>query len=207
MDAVNRNIHLLLNSIQKSDVYRTYKKQEAILEKNPELVSRVQHFRSDNFRLQNEERGNLLQDAEHLISTQKGADMGDTKDRVGAAEVIVAGGFFKIALYVCVAVLVIWIGKVTYQFGYNVFNQQAMNPGEGQEVTVVIKEDATSYDIAKTLKSKGLIEDTLVFWVQEKLSNYSGKMKPGTYLLSTAYTPNRIMGILAGDAEQEGATS
>ena len=66
MDAVNRNIHLLLNSIQKSDVYRTYKKQEAILEKNPELVSRVQHFRSDNFRLQNEERGNLLQDAEQL---------------------------------------------------------------------------------------------------------------------------------------------
>ena len=66
MDAVNRNIHLLLNSIQKSDVYRTYKKQEAILEKNPELVSRVEHFRSDNFRLQNEERGNLLQDAEQL---------------------------------------------------------------------------------------------------------------------------------------------
>ena len=66
MDAVNRNIHLLLNSIQKSDVYRTYKKQEAILEKNPELASRVQHFRSDNFRLQNEERGNLIQDAEQL---------------------------------------------------------------------------------------------------------------------------------------------
>lgn len=55
MDAVNRNIHLLLNSIQKSDVYRTYKKQEAILEKNPELVSRVQHFRSDNFRMKKEE--------------------------------------------------------------------------------------------------------------------------------------------------------
>lgn len=65
MDAVNRNIHLLLNSIQKSDVYRTYKKQEAILEKNRNW-SRVQHFRSDNFRLQNEERGNLLQDAEQL---------------------------------------------------------------------------------------------------------------------------------------------
>ena len=50
-----------------------------------------------------------------------------------------------------------------------------MNPGEGQEVTVVIKEDATSYDIAKTLKSKGLIEDTLVFWVQEKLQITVGK--------------------------------
>ena len=103
--------------------------------------------------------------------------MGNKKDQVGAAGVIVAGGFFKIALYVCVAVLVIWIGKVTYQFGYNIFNQQAMSPGEGQEVTVVIKEDATAYDVAKTLKSKGLIEDSLVFVVQEKLSNYSGKMR------------------------------
>lgn len=126
---------------------------------------------------------------------------------MGAAGVAVAGGFFKIALYVCVAVLIIWIGKVTYQFGYDIFNQHAMSPGEGQEVTVVIKEDATSYDIAKTLKSKGLIDNALVFVVQEKLSNYSGKMRPGTYLLSTAYTPNRIMGILAGDAEQEGVTS
>ena len=44
--------------------------------------------------------------------------MGDTRDRMGAAGVAVAGGFFKIALYVCVAVLIIWIGKVTYQFGY-----------------------------------------------------------------------------------------
>lgn len=114
--------------------------------------------------------------------------MGDTRDRMGAAGVAVAGGFFKIALYVCVAVLIIWIGKVTYQFGYDIFNQHAMSPGEGQEVTVVIKEDATSYDIAKTLKSKGLIDNALVFVVQEKLSNYSGKMRPGTYLLSTAYT-------------------
>ena len=73
------------------------------------------------------------------FTVQKGADMGNKKDQVGAAGVIVAGGFFKIALYVCVAVLVIWIGKVTYQFGYNIFNQQAMSPGEGQEVTVVIK--------------------------------------------------------------------
>ena len=50
--------------------------------------------------------------------------MGDTRDRMGAAGVAVAGGFFKIALYVCVAVLIIWIGKVTYQFGYDIFNQR-----------------------------------------------------------------------------------
>ena len=75
-----------------------------------------------------------------------------------------------------------------------------MSPGEGQEITVVIKEDASLYGIAKTLQKKGLVKSAPVFYVQERLSTYHGKLKAGTYLLSTAYTPNRIMGILAGDA-------
>ena len=133
--------------------------------------------------------------------------MSNTKERIGAAGVAVAGGIFRIVLYVCVVVLIIWVVKTTYQFGYDVFNQQAMSPGEGQEVTVVIKEDTSVYDIGRILEKKGLIKDALVFWVQEKMSNYSGDLRPGTYLLSTAYTPTRIMAILAGDTEQEGTNS
>lgn len=133
--------------------------------------------------------------------------MADTRDKVGKAGMVLAGGAFKTALYVCVVVLIIWLGKTTYQFGYDVFNQRAMSPGEGQEVTVVIKEDTSVYEIGKILERKGLVKDALVFYIQEKLSNYSGKLRPGTYLLSTAYTPNRIMGILAGDTEQEGTDS
>lgn len=132
--------------------------------------------------------------------------MGNTRDQVGKAGLFVAGGIFRTAFYVCVAVLVFWIGKSAYQFGYNVFNQQAVSPGSGQEVTVVIPEGSSTYEVAKILKSKGLIEDSLVFYAQEKLSTYKGKMKAGTYLLSTAYTPTRIMGILAGDEEQTGVT-
>ena len=82
-----------------------------------------------------------------------------------------------------------------------------MSPGAGQEVTVVIQEGSSVYKIGKTLESKGLIRNAYVFVVQELLSNYHGKLEPGTYLLSTAYTPTRIMGILAGDKEQEGAKS
>ena len=133
--------------------------------------------------------------------------MANAKDRVGKAGMVLASTIFKIALYVCVVVLIIWIGKTAYQFGYDVFNQQAMSPGEGQDVTVVIQEDDSVYEIGKILEQKALLEHPLVFWVQEKLSNYSGELKPGTYLLSTAYTPTRIMGILAGDEEQEGADS
>lgn len=133
--------------------------------------------------------------------------MGNTRDQVGKAGLVIAGGVFRTALYICVAVLIFWGGKTAYQFGYNVFDQQAISPGAGQEVTVVIQEGSSVYDIGRILESKGLIEDAKVFYVQEMLSNYRGKLNAGTYLLSTAYTPTRIMGILAGDEEQEGVSS
>ena len=132
--------------------------------------------------------------------------MGNTRNQVGKAGLFVAGGVFRTALYVCVALLIFWVGKSAYQFGYDVFNQQAVSPGAGQEVTVVIPEGSSTYDVAKILKSKGLIKDSLVFFAQEKLSTYKGQMQAGNYLLSTAYTPTRIMGILSGDEEQSGVT-
>ena len=117
-----------------------------------------------------------------------------------------AKGTVRLLIYVCGILVIILAAKTSYQFGHDVFNQQAMSPGEGQEVTVVIKEDASLYKIARTLQKKGLIKSASVFYVQERLSTYHGKLQPGTYLLSTAYTPNRIMGILAGDDEQEGVS-
>ena len=51
-----------------------------------------------------------------------------------------AGSVLRILLYVCVVLLIIWAGKTAYQLGYQIFNQQAMDPGDGREVTVVIKE-------------------------------------------------------------------
>ncbi|MCI5901572.1 MAG: solute-binding protein [Blautia sp.] len=130
--------------------------------------------------------------------------MGSTRDKVGKLGVILASSFFRCVLYICVAVLIFWIGKSTYQFGYNIFNQRAMSPGEGQEVTVVIQEGSSVYEIGKVLQSKGLIEDAKVFVIQELCSNYHNQMKPGTYLLSTAYTPTRMMAIMSGDTEEGG---
>ena len=129
--------------------------------------------------------------------------MADTREKVGRAGVFLAGGIFKVALYLCVIVLIIWIGKSSYEFGYNIFNQQAISPGEGVQVTVVVKEGASAYKIGKTLKQKGLIKDAKGFYVQERLSAYHGKLKAGTYLLSTAYTPNRMMAVMSGEESQE----
>ena len=133
--------------------------------------------------------------------------MGNVKDKAGKVGLVIAGGVFRIAFYICVIVLLFWVGTMAFHFGYDIFNQQAMSPGDGQEVTVVIPEGSSVLKVARTLESKGLIKNAYVFWAQELVSNYHGKLQPGTYLLSTAYTPTRIMGILAGDKEQEGAES
>jgi cell division protein YceG involved in septum cleavage len=133
--------------------------------------------------------------------------MADTRDKAGRAGGFLAGGAFKIALYICILVFLIWVGKSAYQFGYDVFNQQAMSPGEGQQVTVVIKEGASAYKVGKTLEQKGLIKDAAAFVVQERMSAYHGQIKAGTYLLSTAYTPTRIIAVLSGEESEEGSNS
>ena len=67
MDGINRNIHMLIQSVKKSSVYKEYRLQEGILNQNPELAERVHQFRADNFRLQNEEdRSNMFHLAEVL---------------------------------------------------------------------------------------------------------------------------------------------
>ena len=111
---------------------------------------------------------------------------------------IVAGGFFRFAVYLIVAAVVIYIGKTAYDFGYNIFYQQPMDSEEeGRDVTVAVEEGDSVYQIGRTLESRGLIQDAKVFVVQEKLSNYSGKLQPGTYILNTSMTPDEIMEILA----------
>ncbi len=115
------------------------------------------------------------------------------------AGLALAGAAFRVAFYAAVAVLIFWIMKYSYQFGYDVFNQQPMSPGDGQIVTIVVPQGADDQAIGGILEAKGLIGNKYVFFVQQFLSGYRGKLEPGTYQLSTAYTPTRIMGILSGE--------
>ena len=111
---------------------------------------------------------------------------------------IIAGGFLRFGIYLCVVIGVIFIGKSAYDFGYEIFNQEAMADKEnGRDITVVLKKGDSVYQIGKILKKKGLIEDAKIFVVQEKLSNYKGKLQTGTYILNTSMTPDELMAILA----------
>lgn len=124
--------------------------------------------------------------------------MSKKKDAGYHAAVSGAKGILRILLYVLVAIAIIYVGKTAYSFGYDVFNQVPVAAkGQGQDVTVVVKEDDTVKDVAKTLKSKGVISDDTIFRIQEYLSDYHDQIKPGTYILNTEQTIEEMLEILS----------
>lgn len=131
--------------------------------------------------------------------------MGEEKKSV-AYRTAVSGakGLIRLLIYVFVLVAIVYVGKTAYNFGYLVFDDTPMASEEnGQEISVLIPEDTGVYDVGAILRDNGLIERPVIFWVQEKLSEYRGEIKPGTYILNTNQTVEEMIEILAG-ANTEG---
>ena len=112
---------------------------------------------------------------------------------------IMASGFFRLTIYICAVFAVIFLSKTAYDFGYDIFNDVPMEQGEGTEITVVVPEGVSVHQIGKLLEGKDLIKNPGVFLIQEKLSNYKGRLQPGTYILNTNMTSEEIMAILSRD--------
>lgn len=123
------------------------------------------------------------------------------KDTAYRAAVSGAKGVLRILVYICAILLIIFAGKTAYSFGYLIFDDHPMveTKEDGQDVTVVIYEDDDVYRVGQTLQEKGLIERPVIFWMQEKLSDYRGEIKPGTYLLNTGENVEEMLAILSGE--------
>ena len=66
-NTIEESINGLLEAIKESPEYLEFQKQSAILGKNPELKARVDTFRGDNYRVQNEcDSDNLFEVVEQL---------------------------------------------------------------------------------------------------------------------------------------------
>ncbi|MGI6089067.1 MltG/YceG/YrrL family protein [Bilifractor porci] len=124
----------------------------------------------------------------------------EKKDNVGYRVALFGvKGLLKVLLIVCLVVVLIYFCKKAYGLGYEVFNQDAVDSGDGRKVTVTVTEDMSVYDIGKMLRAEGLLEESpAAFWVQELISDYHNQILPGTYSLNTAMTPDDIISALAG---------
>lgn len=110
----------------------------------------------------------------------------------------------NLLLVICVVVLLFFLGRSAYDFGYSVFNYKPVSISDTEEVSVIIREDDSVYAIGKQLDEKGLIsESPFVFWVQEMVSDYHGQIQPGSYKLSKSQTVDEMLKVLSGASEEE----
>ncbi|MCR4901642.1 MAG: endolytic transglycosylase MltG [Butyrivibrio sp.] len=110
----------------------------------------------------------------------------------------------KIVVVIIAIMLISKYAKVGYEFGYNIFNQTPVTTaGEGKTVRLTIDSSVTVTELAKQLEEVGLISDWKLFYIQEYLSNYHGKITSGTYELSSTMTADEMLEILASGYTEE----
>ncbi len=112
---------------------------------------------------------------------------------------------FSILVILLVLIGFVKIGTYCYEFGYRVFTEAPVDAEPGRDVMVQISGDMSDMDIAKELKEKGLVEDAKLFYVQLKVSAYSGKFHDGVYTLNTSMTARDMMVVMAAEPEQSTA--
>ena len=112
---------------------------------------------------------------------------------------------FSILVILLVLIGFVKIGTYCYEFGYRVFTEAPVDAEPGRDVMVQISSHMSDMDIAKELKEKGLVEDAKLFYVQLKVSAYSGKLHDGVYTLNTSMTARDMMAVMAAEPEQSTA--
>jgi len=132
----------------------------------------------------------------------------NTKDTGYDSALSRAKKIIKVLICIFIMLVILLLGKTAYSFGYDVFNQKAMDTEiNARDVSITVTDDMSVYEIGKLLKEKKLIEKPLIFVVQEKLSDYKGKIKPGIYELNSAQTIDDILEVLSkADEEEEEAS-
>ena len=113
----------------------------------------------------------------------------------------IVGSVFGIAIKIIVAVVVVMFvykyAFVAYDYGYRIFGEKPITSCEGRDITVVISDGDGAKEIGEVLESKGLIRDAKLFVIQEKLSNYSGEIPAGEYVLNTSMTAEEMIEVMA----------
>ncbi|MBO6148750.1 MAG: endolytic transglycosylase MltG [Lachnospiraceae bacterium] len=108
--------------------------------------------------------------------------------------------------FLVILVLVFFIYRLVFQaydFGYRVFSEPPISEEPGIDIDVTIPMGSGAMDIGEILENRGLIRDKRLFFVQERLSAYHGKLEPGTYTLNTSMTAEDMIAVMSA-AEEEG---
>ena len=112
----------------------------------------------------------------------------------------VLGTLIKIILIVIAVMVVSRYASVAYNYGYNIYNQKPASQYDTRTVTISITESMSVMDIAELLENRGIVEDKMLFYLQERFSEYHGLIAAGTYELSPSQTPEEIIEVMCASS-------
>ncbi len=124
--------------------------------------------------------------------------------KIGSFFVNVAAMLVRLLIVLVLLSAIYKLGFRAYDFGYRIFAEESMTGEPGRDIEITIPQGASVMEIGEILEVRGLIRDKRLFFVQERLSEFHGKLSPGDYTLNTSETPRDMMAIMAkDDAEEE----
>lgn len=116
------------------------------------------------------------------------------------------GTVIRAAVLIMALLFIYKAGLKAYDFGFRIFTEEPMSAEPRRDVEVTITQGDSINDVGTMLEEKGLIRDAQLFFIQKKLSQYTGDIQPGVYTLNTSMTAEEIFAILSKSDSKEGET-
>ena len=117
----------------------------------------------------------------------------------------VVGTVVKVVVAAVVLMFIYRYAIVAYDSGYRLFGETAIDEEPGREVSLVVSKGDTAEKIGEMMEQKGLIRDSWLYIVHEKLSDLENGVAPGTYELNTAMTVEEMVEIMVNYTEEGAA--
>ena len=109
----------------------------------------------------------------------------------------------KVVIYVAVVFFIYKGATIAYDYGFRVFKEEPMTQAPGVDINVEITMGKSALQIGEILESKGLIRDAKLFYLQNLLSAYKNKLRPGEYTLNTSMTMVEMIAVMAAEPVEE----
>lgn len=106
---------------------------------------------------------------------------------------------------VCACFIVLWTPRA-YHEGHKLFVDESMDrPGfaHTEMVTITGDEAQSALKVGRVLEQQKLIESGITFAVKARLSGYSDKIMPGTFILSSDMTMGEMMDEMSRHTDSE----
>ena len=114
-------------------------------------------------------------------------------------------GFLELCVHVIIYAFVIFLvyraAVFAYDYSYNVFGDPVVSKYDTQTVTVVVEDGESAAQVARKLKSAGLIKYESAFVIRVRLEEVGDKIMPGTFELSPSMSTEEILHILTTEGE------